>query len=54
MPRTTRAILLTSVIAFAAVTVWIISRAGGFAPIAIVILLGLTIGLRFWGKNDDQ
>jgi hypothetical protein len=46
MPRTTLAILLISVIALAAVTVWIMTSAGGIAPVGIVILVGLTIGLR--------
>ena len=47
MPRTTFAILLISVIALAAVTVWIMTSAGAIAPVGIIALLGITIGLRF-------
>ncbi len=47
MPRRTLALLLISVIALAAVTVWVFTRAGGLTPLGVVILLALTIGLRF-------
>ncbi|SFR38325.1 hypothetical protein SAMN04488005_1218 [Yoonia tamlensis] len=52
MPRTTFAIILISVIALAALTVWAISGAGELAPLGILALLALTIALRFWGKKQ--
>jgi hypothetical protein len=47
MPRTTFAIILISVIALAAVTVWVMTAAGGLTTFGIVAVLCLTVGLRF-------